>query len=323
MRGVRAVQASFRRCYSLEVEMALAALILLAWQVVRIPLEGSVATSLAHARSVLRLEQLIRVEVEHDLVRLASSSGLDGFLDWAYGEIHVPALFAFLAAARLVAPSRYPQLRTIFLLSFVPAIVVIAVYPLAPPHWLPEFGFGLAPAQDDLSANTATLFQNSTAAAASQHFGFAIFIAAGSLWLAPCSPIAKATLVYPILVFVVIVGTGNHYVFDCAVGTATFAFGVAAAALIHRGPRPSPVDMRPPRIAALAVLGFTMVASGAESLESLGLGDWKRFFPRGIVLMAGVAVVLVTRQLQGGGLRTAELRPTELGTARTSDLMPR
>jgi hypothetical protein len=118
MRGVRAVQASFRRCYSLEVEMALAALILLAWQVVRIPLEGSVATSLAHARSVLRLEQLIRVEVEHDLVRLASSSGLDGFLDWAYGEIHVPALFAFLAAARLFAPSRYPQLRTIFLLSF-------------------------------------------------------------------------------------------------------------------------------------------------------------------------------------------------------------
>jgi hypothetical protein len=83
MRGVRAVQASFRRCYSLEVEMALVALILLAWQVVRIPLEGSVATSLAHARSVLRLEQLIRVEVEHDLVRLASSSGLDGFLDWA------------------------------------------------------------------------------------------------------------------------------------------------------------------------------------------------------------------------------------------------
>jgi len=275
--------------------MALAALILLAWQLSRIPLEGSVETSLVHARSVLRFEHLMGVDVEADLVRLVSSSSFDGLLDWAYGEIHVPALFAFLATARLIAPDRYPRLRTILLLSFVPAVLVIGFYPLAPPHWLTELGLGPPPVPGDLSAGVKTFFENSTAAAASQHFGFAIFIAAGSLWLAPGSPIAQATLVYPVVVFVVIVGTGNHYVFDCVVGAATFAFAAAAAALIHRGPRPSVTDVRPPRIAVLTVLGFTMVAWGVESLESVGLGDWAGFFPEGIVLIAGIAAVLALR----------------------------
>ncbi len=186
-----------------------------------------------------------------------------------YDNVHVPAIFAFLAAARLLAPDRYPRLRTTFLLSFLPAVVVIGIYPLAPPLWLPELGLGPPPADSDLSGTLRALLENSTAAAASQHFGFALFIACASLWLAPRSVLAWATLLYPALVFVVIVGTGNHYVLDCAVGAGTFLLGAVGARIVHG--RTPPSRTRSPWPAgwtAVAVSGYAAIAWGVEKLAS-------------------------------------------------------
>jgi hypothetical protein len=95
-------------------------------------------------------------------------------------------------------------------------------------------------------------------------------------------------------VFIVIVGTGNHYVFDCAVGTLTFALAAATAFLIHRGERPV-AAVRIPRTAVPTILGFTMIAYGVESLEAVGLADWRSVFPDGVVLIVGIAAVVAPR----------------------------
>lgn len=282
--------------FPIEIEMGIAAAILLAWQASRIPLEGTVEHALENARSVLRLEEALALDVERPVIEyVGAHPDLDALLQWAYGEIHTPVLFAFLAAACLLAPHRYPLLRTIFLLSFVPALVVIALYPLAPPHWLVELGLGPAPAQDELAGTTSELFQNSTAAAASQHFGFAVFVAAGSLWLFPRSRIAWAALAYPAIVLVVIVGTGNHYVIDCIIGTLTFACAAAAAAVVHRGSRPTTRVVPPTGVALSLVLGFAMVAGGVESFEAIGLGTRRGLFPDALMLVAGTGLVLGPR----------------------------
>ena len=97
-----------------------------------------------------------------------------------YTGIHTPALFGFMAAACVYAPERYVRLRTIFVVSFLPALLAIGLYPLAPPHWISELGFGPAPEQGELAGSIDTLIHNSTAAIASQHFGFAAFIAAAA-----------------------------------------------------------------------------------------------------------------------------------------------
>jgi hypothetical protein len=66
-------------------------------------------------------------------------------------------------------------------------------------------------------------------------------------------------LLYPPLVFVVILGTGNHYVLDTLVGTACVAVGFVAAQMIH-GPLPrSPSTAGWMRI-ALAGTGFGLLA---------------------------------------------------------------
>ncbi|MER3408551.1 MAG: hypothetical protein C4306_00235 [Thermoleophilia bacterium] len=270
MRALLGVRACLGARHAVEIEMAVAGLVLLAWQGIRIPLEGTVAGSLAHAASWLHVERLLAIDVEEALISLGGLPYLNELLEWAYGNIHLPAVFAFLATARLLAPGRYPFLRTTFLLSFLPAVAVIGAYPLAPPLWLPQLGLGPPPGDTDLTGTARALLENSTAAAASQHFGFALFIAASSLWLWPRSPLAWATLSYPALVFVVIVATGNHYVLDSAVGAGTFALAAGASRLIH-GRIPATTDLPPTwpaRWVAVAALGYAAIAWGAETLAN-------------------------------------------------------
>ncbi len=273
--------------------MGIVALVLLAWQAARIPLEGSVATSLAHARSVRGVEDSLGLDVEGPVVRFASTPPFDGILEWMYTGIHTPALFGFMAAACVYAPEHYVRLRTIFVVSFLPALLAIGLYPLAPPHWISELGFGPAPQQNELAGSIETLIHNSTAAIASQHFGFALFIAAASLWLAPRSPVAWAAVSYPALVFVVIVGTGNHYVLDCIVGTFTFVVATAVARLLHGRTQPR-VAASSARTVVSVSLGFAMIAWGLVSLQLISPGGWRNVVAV-LILLGGVAVVVAPR----------------------------
>jgi hypothetical protein len=282
-----------RSCYSVEAELAFIAVVLLAWQAVRIPLEGNVDVSVEHARAVLGLEHALSIDVEGWLIHRASESRVTGDLAWMYTNIHLPILFGAIAAVRVLAPDRYPRLRTTFVLSFLPAIAVIGLYPLAPPHWLPQLGLGTTPEQGQLAGTSGELLHNSTAAAASQHFGFAVFVVASLIWIFPRSWLAWAALAYPALVFVVIVGTGNHYVLDCIVGALTFAFAAVLAWLLHRDPRRSAFAVRTSGAAATGI-GYAVVAWGFVSLDMLSPLRWSNVF-FALVLLAGIVTVLSPR----------------------------
>ena len=290
---VRALRRSMRSCYSVEAELAFIAVVLLAWQAVRIPLEGNVDVSVEHARAVLGLEHALSIDVEGWLIHRASESRVTGDLAWMYTNIHLPILFGAIAAVRVLAPDRYPRLRTTFVLSFLPAIAVIGLYPLAPPHWLPQLGLGPTPDQGQLAGTSGELLHNSTAAAASQHFGFAVFVVASLIWIFPRSWLAWAALAYPALVFVVIVGTGNHYVLDCIVGALTFAFAAVLAWLLHRDPRRSAFAVRTSGAAATGI-GYAVFAWGFVSLDMLSPIRWSNVF-FALVLVAGIVTVLSPR----------------------------
>jgi hypothetical protein len=286
------VRRHITRSCSVEAELAIVAVVLVLWQAVRIPLESDVTTALAHAEDVLALERALSIDIESRVIGAVSGTTLAAALTWLYTNIHLPVLFAFVAGARLLAPDRYPAIRTTFVLSFVPAIFVIGLYPLAPPHWLPGLGFGGPPTQAELGDASGALFHNSTAAAASQHFGFAVLVAAASIWLFPRSRLAWATIAYPALVFLVIVGTGNHYVVDCVVGTLTFALAAAAASVVHREPTS---DVAPTPKAVGIAFGYGLVAWGFVSLDLTALGSWDNLFPDFFVLVAGIAAVVAPR----------------------------
>ena len=291
--SVSTLRKAIDTCHPVEMELVFVALVLLAWQTVRIPLEGDVGVALDHAGAILRIEDGAGIDIESAVIRRASFENLTPTLTWLYANIHLPVLFGSLAALRLLAPERYPRLRTIFALSFVPAALVIWLYPLAPPRWLPQLGMGPVPTQAELGADGA-LFHNETAAAASQHFGFAVFVAVAAVWLFPRRRLAWAALAYPALVLPVIVATGNHYVFDCLVGIATFAVAVGCAALLH-GRRAAPVAP-PPETGgiALVAVGYGLVAWGLISVHVTNLATWSNV-AGALALAAGVAAVKLPR----------------------------
>ena len=293
LREMARISRAFRTSYSVEAELLVVALVLLAWQAIRIPLEGPVDVSLAHAQSVVGMESALSIDVEAWVMRTTSEADLTSVLKWLYLNIHLPVLFGFVAAVRLLAPDRYPTLRTTYVLSFLPAVLVIGLYPLAPPHWLPGLGLGGTPTEADLTTGGA-LFHNSTAAAASQHFGFAVFVAVASIWLFPRSRAAWATLAYPALVFVVIVGTGNHYVLDCVVGTLTFTIAALVASIVHGTPAQAPSSRQASGIAGIAV-GYALIVWGFVSLDVMSPRAWERNLLELLVLAAGIALVVAPR----------------------------
>ena len=268
----------------LEVDLLLVLGLLVSWQAVRIPLEGSVPVAMDNARSLLSVERALHVEVEGSV--LETFDGARGLLHFAYEHVHLPLLIGFLAVARLAAPARYPLVRLTLFLSFVPSVLLIGLVPLAPPRWLPELGSAGPPANHELTATTAELLQNSTAAITSQHFGYAFLIAAGSLWLWPRSWLARLTVIYPAFVFVVILGTANHYVLDCVIGALTFCFGAAATALIAGGlPRPT-VEPAPAR--TVVVLACSAVLLGSNGVLTASVGA--------LVIVAALAVMRTVRE---------------------------
>jgi PAP2 superfamily len=172
----------------------------------------------------------------------------------AYSNLHVPVAVGLLAAVRLRFPRRYPRLRTTFVLAHVPALVVLAAYPLAPPHWLTSIPFSSGPPAEDEP------LRNATAAAVSLHFGYTVLVAAAAPWLWPRSPLAWISVLYPPLIFAVILGTGNHYVLDAPIGAACIALAAGAACLIHgRSPKDEP-EASSARYAAL--IGLTAAGVG-------------------------------------------------------------
>jgi hypothetical protein len=267
-----------------EIDLLLVLGLLLAWHAVRIPLEGPVPVAMGNARSLLDVERALHLDVESSV--LGAVEGARGFLHFWYQHIHLPLLFGFLAVARLAAPAKYPLVRLTLFLSFVPAVLLIGLIPVAPPRWLPELGSAGPPADHELTATTAELLQNSTAAITSQHFGYAFLIAAGSLWLWPHSWLARVTVVYPAFVFVVVLGTANHYVVDCLIGALTFCFGAGAAALIAGGlPRPSIEPASARTVVGLAGVAVLLASYGVLTAALASL-----------VIVATVTVVRTLRE---------------------------
>ena len=191
-------------------------------------------------------------------------------LGWFYANAHVPVLVGFLILARLTAPRRYPRLRLTFALSFVPAAFVIGLYPVAPPRFLPQLG-GTPPTDAELTGSTDQLVHNATAAAVSHHFAFAVFVAAGALWLWPRSRAARLAALYPVAVFLVIVATANHYVLDCLLGAAALGAGALAAWWLVVEPEHEPVYAAEEAWApaAAVAVGYALLAWSLESISGL------------------------------------------------------
>jgi hypothetical protein len=239
-------------------EAALIAVAGLLYSLVRGLTDDRVDVAFANAEQVIALERRLGIFVEPNLQRWAVGSDLVVNLANAVYISYWPIIIGTLLWLLVRRPAVYPLYRTALLGSGLLSLAVFALYPLAPPRFLPEHGFvdTIAAHSDGYRDFNASALVNEYAAMPSLHFGWVLLagIAIGSL--ADHRVARAAAVAPPVLMLASIVLTGNHYLLDAVVGGAVVLGGLWIAVVINRkvrtasgpgggvGPAPWPASRR-------------------------------------------------------------------------------
>jgi hypothetical protein len=226
------------------LEWGIFALALLAYQASRALVIGDAATAHANAAAVIGLERALGLSVEGAVQ--GAAIGHDELLrlfDRVYLVAHwtvTPAFFIWLYMARR---RWYPMVRNGFLVANGIALLVFMAFPVAPPRMVS--GLGLVDTLHevsgvDLHGGTLSGWFNPYAAVPSMHMGYAALIGVVTFMLARAPWLRILAVAYPVLVFLTITVTANHFVIDALAGIAVMGLGsavVAAWAHLHRPAR--------------------------------------------------------------------------------------
>ena len=193
---------------------------------------GSTAKAFSDAADVVNAERSSGLFVELWIQQwLLGHLTLTRVLDDFYMTGHwvvTPLFFVWLYRTRR---HLYPYVRNAFLVANGIALAIFIVFPVAPPRLLTARGFvdtlgGISNVH--LHGGALSGWFNPYAAMPSMHFGYAFMIGVATAFLVRSWAVRVLVLAYPVLVFVTIVGTGNHYIADCAVGCVVMGAGFVA-----------------------------------------------------------------------------------------------
>jgi hypothetical protein len=227
---------------------------------------GDPATAARHAHWILHLERRLGVAIEAS-VQHAFDWGVP---IWILSNVYLAAQLVVPPAALvwLYRRSRpvYRRLRDTVLATWLIAIPIYALFPVAPPR-LAEPGM-VDTVSDQVGvalSGRSTLFYNPLAAVPSLHVGFAVAIGV-ALFVVARSPWAKAlALLWGPTVALAVVATGNHYLFDIATGLVVTGAGFAFAWVIGRRRPPYPGD----EAAARSSRGSSPISASTPSAARL------------------------------------------------------
>jgi hypothetical protein len=196
---------------------------------------GDLDDAREHARWIFDLERTAGVAVEGSVQRTFDWP----VASWLLSNLYLAAQLAVVPGVLVWlyhrSPGIYRELRNTVIATWLIAVPVFALFPVAPPR-LAHIGL-----VDTVSRQAAveltgrsTIFYNPLAAVPSLHVGFAVAVGI-ALALALQRRWAKAlALLWGLLVALAVVATGNHYVFDIGAGLVVTALGFAAGRLSAR-----------------------------------------------------------------------------------------
>ena len=158
---------------------------------------------------------------------------------WMYLNTHFVVTTCTLAFIYLFRNEHFYFVRNMFMVAMALALVGYIIYPTAPPRMLPEFGFVDSVADfTGVSPDSANALFNPYAAVPSMHVGFALMLGVPMVRLARHGWVKALWAIYPLVVAMVVVVTGNHWIFDAATGAATAAISAIAAQTVFARVRP-------------------------------------------------------------------------------------
>ena len=222
----------------LWIELAVIAWLFYLYDVVNnfAPIRQRLATR--NAGGLISLERSLHLNPEHALnTWLAAHGALGTVASYYYFFAHGVITFAVLGLLWWKRPDLYRRQRTLLVVINLIAFAVFWRYPLAPPRMFPRLGFVdvIATSHALVSWSSGALIHDADQLAAmpSLHIAWAIWSGL-SMWMLLRRRIAALLAVaYPLMTALVVMGTGNHYLFDVLAGAATVPLAFAAQLAVN------------------------------------------------------------------------------------------
>ena len=207
-----------------------------AYQFVRGNVGGDAGAAFDNASRLIHVERQLGIYHEASLQRLIlPMEWMVDLVNYVYIYGHLPVIIAVAIWLYVRHRHNYAFFRNAFLISGLIALIGFSTVPLAPPRYMPEFGF----TDTIIQAKSYYVLQspkivNQYAAMPSLHFGWDLLVAlaiavnTGTRW------IRRAAYVFPVLTLGGIVLTANHYFLDAAAGAAVAGLGLWLAWMLRR-----------------------------------------------------------------------------------------
>ena len=182
-----------------------------------------VLKAVSNGWGVIRLESALALNHESFVQQIIARLSLGLLIALTY--FYAVGMWLGLAGTAVVLFIKtrvaYVQLRRTFMLTMILGAVVFAVYPLAPPRFMPGLGMtdtvtllGLDPAAPN--SNSAISY-NRFAAMPSLHYAWALLVMIAAFRFGGRRVII-AGFSFQLLMFVAIIATANHYILDALAG---------------------------------------------------------------------------------------------------------
>lgn len=221
---------------TLAREVTLIATAALLYTLVRGLTSDRIAVAFDNAEQVIAFERALGIFVEPELQGAILGNDV---LVRAVNLLYIgywPMIMVTLGWLLVRRPAQFPRFRNAILASGALSLVIFALYPLAPPRFLPQYGFVDTVEQSASTYRTLTdpSLVNDYAAMPSLHFGWVLLLGIALVTLARHRVTRIAGVVLPVLMFASIVLTANHYLVDGLVGGAVILFGLGVAVRLER-----------------------------------------------------------------------------------------
>jgi hypothetical protein len=213
---------------------AVAVLVLYAtYEAARGLVAGDRRVAVDHAQTVAALERSLHVFIEPNVQHAARAlPGLLTLFGGAYLTLHLSVTAALLLWLHQRRPAVFARTRTTLLLASALSLIGFVAFPTAPPR-LASLGIAdtVSGGHVNLNKGLVSALYNPYAAVPSMHVGYALIVAAAFFRYGRARMVRLAGAAYPLLVLLVIIATGNHFVLDAAAGgfVALLAYPLAGA----------------------------------------------------------------------------------------------
>ena len=210
------------------------------YEAARLAMEPDWGRAFANAHRIVSAERVLGLAWEESLQRaFLALPDVVHALNVFYFVGHF--LFTGLFFLWLYRRSRdgFGSFRDGFLAATALAVVIHWLYPTAPPR-LADVGLEdtlLQLSGIDIGSPDSAALSNPVAAVPSLHAAYAVGVGLGMIRFARSHLVRMAGAIYPPLVVLTIVVTGNHFVLDAVAGVAVLAVGFGLARMLRRRDR--------------------------------------------------------------------------------------